>query len=102
MSLHRDATIEAHKIRKTMRRLGDDWSWSRCMKYGWNKVKGRQALRRAAVVLVKGVDASVHNHPIERRHLGHRLFVRAGGDFEDALAQKHKGRGRYLSLLGVV
>ncbi len=47
MSLHRDATIEAHKIRRTMRRLGDDWSWSRCMKYGWNKVKGRQALRRA-------------------------------------------------------
>ncbi len=29
-----------------MLRLGEEWSWARCMKYGWNKAKGMQAQQK--------------------------------------------------------
>lgn len=88
---------EAHKIRKTMLRLGDDWSWSRCMRYGWNKVKGREALNRPIIlkaslgVVIHRVDEidrplaadAARNRLVDQDHkegrrdlsLGRRVFV---------------------------
>ena len=39
--LRPEAMREAHKIRRTMLRLGEKWDWGRCQRYGWRKVRGK-------------------------------------------------------------
>ena len=46
MKIQSQALIEAHRIKKSMRRLGENWDWARCMRYGWNKALGKRKMKR--------------------------------------------------------
>lgn len=46
MKIQSIALKEAHKIRRSMKRLGEDWEWSRCLRYGWNKAKGKRKSKK--------------------------------------------------------
>ncbi len=101
MHPRRTACIEAHKIRKTMLRLGEDWAWSRCMRYGWNFAKGRKALG-AFVVLEHAIKALVDDHPVEIPHLSQGGLFVAGAALHQPLPQQDKRRRRGLGALAIM
>jgi hypothetical protein len=39
-----DVMKDAHKLRRQMKRLGDDWDFARCLRYAWAKAKGKREL----------------------------------------------------------